>query len=96
MQQMERGHVLTCSVAECSYNANEVCHAPNINVGATHPTCDTFTLGNVNQAPLGMPDVSICSVTNCQFNKNNDCMAPGITVAHHGTHADCLTFRVGE
>jgi hypothetical protein len=90
---MDEGHVLTCTVTECSYNRMEVCHAPNINVGDNHPACDTFTTSNASLNESGMPDVAICNVLECQFNENNDCMAPGITVAHHSNHADCLTFR---
>lgn len=93
MEQMNEGHVLTCTVTECSYNQNEVCYAPNIEVGDSHPTCDTFTTQSAQPVSQGMPDVSMCRVTQCQFNQNEDCMAPGITVAHHSEHADCLTFR---
>ncbi len=93
MQQMNEGHVLTCMVMECTFNQQEVCHAPNINVGETHPSCDTFTTGNALPIPQGMPDVSVCNVTECKFNQSNDCMAPGITVAHHSGHADCFTYR---
>ncbi|MDI6715911.1 MAG: DUF1540 domain-containing protein [Actinomycetota bacterium] len=94
-QQMEIGRVLTCTVNECSYNKNNVCHAPDINVGEMHPTCDTFTQEAVSPIAQGMPDVSVCNVTECRFNLNNDCTAPGITVAHHSEHADCLTYRTG-
>lgn len=93
--QMEQGHVLTCTVMECSFNQNEVCYAPNIDVGEMHPTCDTFTTQSVQTAPQGMPDVAVCNVTDCQFNQNKDCAAPGITVNHHSNHADCLTYRAG-
>lgn len=91
--QMNEGHVLTCTVTECSFNKEEACHAPNINVGDMHPTCDTFTTQNVQGAPSEMPDVAVCNVADCKFNQSNDCMAPGITVAHHSGHADCLTYR---
>jgi len=91
--QMEQGHVLTCTVMECSFNQNEVCYAPNIDVGETHPTCDTFTTQSVQMAQQGMPDVAVCNVTECMFNQSRDCAAPGITVDHHSNHADCLTFR---
>lgn len=90
---MEEGNVLTCTVIECSYNQKEMCHAPSITVGDTHPTCDTFTTQPANQADLEMPDVQACHATSCRFNKNEDCAAAGITVAHHSDHADCLTYR---
>lgn len=94
-QKIERGHVLTCMVLECSYNRSEVCHAPDINVGEQHPTCDTFTKQSASPMAQGMPDVSVCNVTQCRFNSNNDCMAPGITVIDHDGHADCATYRTG-
>lgn len=87
------GHVLTCTVTECTYNQSEVCHAPNIDVGEMHATCDTFTTGQARPVPQGMPDIAVCNVVDCQFNENRDCMAPGITVAHHSEHADCFTYR---
>ncbi|MHB9003556.1 MAG: DUF1540 domain-containing protein, partial [Coriobacteriia bacterium] len=45
MQSQEQGHapVVTCDVMECSYNKNECCCAPSIEVGDQHPACDTFT-----------------------------------------------------
>ncbi|MBE0447377.1 MAG: DUF1540 domain-containing protein [Actinobacteria bacterium] len=95
MAQMQEGRVLTCMVTECNYNKGEICYAPSINVGASHPTCDTFTIQNVQMAPRGLPDIEVCDITDCQFNQNNDCMAPGITISHHSGHADCLTFRPG-
>lgn len=91
--EMEDGHVLTCSVTECTYNQGEVCHAPNINVGDMHPTCDTFTTMSAQPIEQGMPDVALCNVVDCKFNQNKDCVAPGITVSHHSGHADCFTYR---
>lgn len=91
--QMEEGHVLTCMVTECSYNQNEVCFAPQIDVGDMHPTCDTFTKAQAQPVTQGMPDVATCNVTECKFNQSKDCMAPGITVSNHSGHADCFTYR---
>ncbi|HEY3374262.1 MAG TPA: DUF1540 domain-containing protein [Candidatus Aquicultor sp.] len=93
MPQMNEGCVLTCTVTECTFNQSEACHAPNINVGQTHPACDTFTTSDVQPVDQGMPDIAVCNVSVCEFNQSNDCKAPGITVAHHSNHADCLTFR---
>lgn len=93
MQQMNEGHVLTCTVTECSYNQSQLCHAPNITVGDAHPMCDTFTTTQVQPADVEMPDVETCNATDCKFNQSKDCMAPGITVAYHSEHADCLTYR---
>ncbi|MEW5705640.1 MAG: DUF1540 domain-containing protein [Actinomycetota bacterium] len=53
---------------ECGYNRSEVCHAPDINVGEQHPTCDTFTQQLTSLVAQGMPDVSVCNVTQCRFN----------------------------
>ncbi|MHB9004726.1 MAG: DUF1540 domain-containing protein [Coriobacteriia bacterium] len=29
----------------------------------------------------------------CRFNASEACDAPGITVTHHGSHADCGSYR---
>ncbi len=89
----EQGHVLTCTMEQCAFNQNVSCFAPKIDVGAAHPTCDTFTTGQAQPVQQAMPDVASCNETDCRFNQNNDCQAPGITVANHDGHADCFTYR---
>jgi len=86
------GAVLTCTVADCSYNRELVCWAPEIKVGDSHPTCDTYTHLAVAPAPQESI-VSMCGVTACDFNDAMHCAARGITVSNHSAHADCITFR---
>ncbi|MBE0428379.1 MAG: DUF1540 domain-containing protein [Thermoleophilia bacterium] len=95
MQQPRGGGlVLSCLVEQCSWWKNRECHAPRIQVGSEHPTCDTYTTeSQVSQATESEPPVSNCSVQACKFNEQGEqCMAPGITVGHHADHADCDTY----
>ncbi len=93
MQQMgQQAPVATCKVVECSYNEKECCYAPNIQVGDSHPTCDTFTTSG-GQAYQEESHVGGCKVSECAFNDSQSCGAPGITVAYHSSHADCETYR---
>jgi hypothetical protein len=96
MQSQQQGHapVVTCDVMECSYNQNECCCAPSIEVGDQHPACDTFTTSSaVNIVDQDMSNVAMCHVMECRFNASEACEAPGITVTHHGSHADCGSYR---
>ena len=84
--------VATCKVVECSYNERECCFAPDIQVGDSHPTCDTFTTGGASTVQQES-HVGGCKVMQCAFNGDQECQAPGITVAYHSNHADCETYR---
>lgn len=86
------GAVLTCTVADCSYNKMLECWAPDIQVGEDHPRCDTFTSQTVPLADAAAV-VGWCGVSECGFNAGSHCGARGITVDHHSQHADCVTFR---
>src|SRR5690242_17459622 len=88
----QNGAVLTCTVADCSYNKELECWAPEIKVGEDHPRCDTFTHLAVQAAPRESV-VARCGVTACDFNADTHCNARGITVSNHTAHADCMTFR---
>lgn len=96
MQMGQQGHapVVTCTVTECSYNEQEKCCAPQIEVGDQHPQCDTFTTSQAVQAvQQEMSKVGTCHVMQCSFNTQQQCQAPGITVTHHSNHADCTSYR---
>lgn len=94
MQKMcEEGSVVTCSSVQCSWNENEECHAPMIEVGAACPECDTFTMEPVGSMASQEAAVSKCDMANCTLNQQQSCSASGITVGNHAAHADCLTFR---
>lgn len=88
----ENGPVLTCKVEDCSYNDNECCRAPSIQVGDEHPRCDTYT-HDMATAKADIATVSECHVGDCYFNKSQSCHAAGITVGFHSGHADCYTAR---
>lgn len=92
--QQQNGMVLACTVENCAWWKNRQCHAPKIEVGSTHPMCDTFTEQmQVDQADIDEPRVAMCSVQECKFNdQGQECSAPGITVGHHADHADCDTY----
>jgi hypothetical protein len=90
--QMSDAHVLTCLADGCSYNCREVCCAPNVDVGAKHPACDTFTTGAV-QIREAEPQVQDCKVMDCHFNNSEACSAAGVTMITHSGHADCGTYR---
>lgn len=92
MQLMD-GHVMTCLAANCSYNCDSECCAPNITVGDEHPMCDMFTTANVDHLEHE-PRVNKCMVDECHFNKSAACHAAGITLTSHAEHADCMTYRV--
>jgi len=94
MEQQGNAPVVTCTVTECSYNDQEKCCAPQIEVGDEHPQCDTFTTsGSVRAMQQEMSKVGACRVRQCSFNTQQQCEAPGITVTHHSNHADCTSYR---
>lgn len=90
---MEMPKVLACSMNECAFNREKQCHALAINVGGSHPACDTFTNSS---SRAGIPEttagIGACKVGSCKFNTALECSAPGITVGHHEKHADCKTY----
>jgi len=90
---MQDAPVATCKVTECSYNQNEACMAPSITVGDDHPMCDMFTTSGTASSASQESHVGGCKVDHCNFNTSMKCCAPGITVNHHGSHADCETYR---
>jgi Domain of Unknown Function (DUF1540) len=91
--QITEAHVLTCLAEDCSYNCEDECCAPKIEVGADHPKCDMFTTSRVRVTD-GEPAISQCMVDQCHFNSSRECSASGVTMTTHSGHADCATFRV--
>jgi hypothetical protein len=87
--------VKNCAVQECFYNRNELCHAAAITVGSDHPACDTFIqcCGGDHGIPAPMGHVGACHEGDCKFNTELSCHAGSINVAHHGDHADCVTYE---
>jgi len=94
MQRMcEEGSVVTCSSVQCSWNEDEECFAPGIEVGGNCPVCDTYTTASVSGMGSQEAMVSHCEMANCRLNQQKHCMASGVTVGNHAGHADCVTFR---
>lgn len=87
------GCVLTCTAADCAYNKDIECYAPQIQVGDDHPRCDTYEKGSGREATSQEGFVAMCGVALCHFNASQKCQARGITVDMHSHHADCATFR---
>ena len=84
-----------CSVAECTYNANNGCHARAITVGdGVHPGCDTFLAASPHTRDTGRhAGVGACKVAACRHNDDYECTADQIAVGHAGPGASCLTYQ---
>lgn len=95
MMSEQPGPVLTCLKTDCSYNQGECCYAGGIEVGDSHPQCDTYTQQQVSVKD-DMSAVDVCNVEQCYFNQSRACHAAGITVANHSGHADCFTMRPSQ
>lgn len=90
---MQLPGVKKCDMLECYYNREKKCHAGAINVGGSHPQCDTFTISPQHIPLEEQAQVGACKVTNCKYNQDMSCHASGIDVSHHDQHADCCTFE---
>ncbi len=94
---MKMPQVSQCSVQDCAYNTDKVCHALAITVGesADDPVCDTFfesdVHGGVKEAVAG---VGACKAADCQYNEDFECIAGNINVGYREDQADCLTFEL--
>lgn len=90
--------VIDCSMDECAYNTNNLCHAMAINVEAEQTVdcavCHSFTLYSRKAGVMDMTGaVGACKVDQCKFNDSLECTAPGgIHVGKHQAHPDCETF----
>ena len=85
--------VSKCLVDNCFYNRDNQCHAPAINVGGMHPSCDTFITQPEHIHRQDTALVGACHVKQCRFNADLTCSAAGIIVSSHADHADCGTFE---
>ncbi len=86
--------VLDCSVQECSYNNNKMCHAVAITVGDSKcAMCDTYYNSSQKGGAMEITgSVGACKEDDCKFNNSLECSASGIHVANHMGHADCSTY----
>lgn len=93
MNDQQMPPVARCEVTQCFFNTEKQCHAPAINVGGSHPNCDTFIPQGNHINRLGNSLVGACHVTQCRYNAEMTCNADSIVVANHADHADCDTFE---
>ncbi len=93
---MDMSQIMKCSMADCAYNRDNLCHTLGISVGP-HTECNTYihasSKGGFQEAKGG---VGACSASDCSFNDRLECRASGINVASHDRHADCETFKPGS
>lgn len=85
-----------CSVTECAYNKEEICHALAITVGdntACVPRCDTYFPNEQHSEVFAQAVVGACKASCCVFNQEFECAAGAIRVDHHGKEVDCVTFK---
>lgn len=86
--------IRVCSISDCSYNADQACHARAITVGdGAEPNCDTFSNNprcspNISQ----IAGVGACKVHSCTFNEKCECQADSIEVGENSHGIQCLTF----
>jgi hypothetical protein len=84
--------ISACEVLQCFYNRDNVCHAPAINVGGSHPVCDTFVAQREHIHRDAAGAVGACHVSQCRWNSDLTCAAASIAVSLHNDHPDCSTF----
>lgn len=82
-----------CDMTECFFNQGRKCHASAINIGGSHPQCDTFTASGKHASPAPTAMVGACKVEQCRYNTDMQCTAQSIAVGQHLMHADCKTFE---
>ncbi len=90
---MDMTNISKCSMENCAYNMDGLCHTLAITVGP-HAECNTYihasSRGGFNNVTGG---IGACLATDCKFNKQLECSASKIDVASHDKHADCDTFK---
>ncbi|MBW8001873.1 MAG: DUF1540 domain-containing protein [Planctomycetes bacterium] len=93
---MECSRVKKCEVADCAYNASEICHAIAVTIGdSSNPKCDTYCLSAVQGGDIEcMANVGACKVAACKFNMSLECQADEICVGYKENEPDCLTFQL--
>ncbi|MBU1192249.1 MAG: DUF1540 domain-containing protein [Gammaproteobacteria bacterium] len=83
-----------CTVNECAYNENSLCHAKAITIGDGEiPHCDTlFRKGPEYHFAKSVAGVGACKVSNCIHNDQLECGARSISVGAMDGEVKCLTF----
>jgi hypothetical protein len=92
---MKMATVTKCDASECSYNADNICHALAITIGdESNPMCDTFCQSSMKGGDSsGMAGVGACKVASCSHNSSLECDCSAIEVGHQGREAECLSFE---
>lgn len=92
---MDLPAIAECSVAGCSYNDHDHCHAAAITVGGASgdAQCTTFipltVKGGLDKV---LSHVGACQRPECTHNSHLECTAESIRVGGGHDLADCLTF----
>ena len=88
--------VTECSIADCAYNTENMCHAKAITIGDSGcACCDTMAKGSQHvRAKNIQAGVGACKSTNCSFNSDMECTADNITVGMNQGNISCLTFSM--
>jgi len=92
---MDLPPVAECSVAGCSYNSHEHCHAGAVTIGGTgvDASCATFIpLGVKGGLDKVVTHVGACQRAECTHNTSLECTAEAIRIGAGHDAADCLTF----
>lgn len=91
---MDIATVAECSIINCAYNNERVCHAKAITIGDKEtPHCDTLCcdLGHVHGNAMHA-GVGACKVSTCAYNDDLECGAESITVGMLDSKVRCLTY----
>ncbi|MDT8452575.1 MAG: DUF1540 domain-containing protein [Gammaproteobacteria bacterium] len=86
--------VSECSIADCAYNTENMCHAKAITIGDSGcPCCDTMDRGSQHvRAKNIQAGVGACKSTNCSFNSDMECAADSIIIGMNQGNISCMTF----
>ncbi|GIG30795.1 DUF1540 domain-containing protein [Cellulomonas marina] len=88
---MDLPEVATCSVAGCSYNTHDHCHAAAVTI--TGSACGTFIpLGVKGGLDKVVSHVGACQRAECTHNASLECTADSVRVGAGMSTADCLTY----
>lgn len=92
----EMSAVSSCDVSQCSYNANNKCHAKAITIGdGVNPGCDTFLgAGEHITKTDRIAGVGACKVSACVHNEDFECAAESISIGFNSGEVKCMTFEL--
>jgi hypothetical protein len=85
-----------CTVSECAYNKESMCHAKAITVGdGDTPHCDTLFCGSEHVRSDDIEaGVGACKVSSCSLNDDLECTADRISVGLKDDSVECLTYTM--